>query len=544
MAFSLFNKGDYTENLKNFLSVKFTGKFNMRLNILIGGKAGQGINTVSQIVSNVLIKLGYFTFNYRDYPSLIRGGHNFNVLAVSDSKFGSIESKLDLIIALDEKTIELHKKDLKKNGIIIGCGKYCQIGKNANLAQAGALIKILGIENKLLIYEVKKEFGENKDAIDAVENGFNSVNKKFDLKKLNNKINKMSGNEAITEGAINSGINLYLAYPMTPATGVMTELASHELKDNYIVFQPENEIAVANAALGASFAGAKVMIGSSGGGYDLMTEALSFQGMSESPLVVYLSSRPGPGTGLPTYTIQGDLDIALRSGHGEFPRIVIAPGDAIECVEKTNEAFYLAERFNSLSIILGDKHLAEGEFSSDRKPNKIIPVKVTRKVPGEGIVKASSYEHDESGNTIEDAKLSKKNAEDRMKKYSLIKKECEKMEMIKVYGNKKAKNLVIGWGSTKTVILDALDEIDESIKNPSKGKWKFLQILYMKPLSDEIKKEILSAKKVILIENNLTGQLGRLIREKTGISIKNRILKYDGRPFYLDDLKEEIQKIK
>ncbi|MEK6860188.1 MAG: 2-oxoacid:acceptor oxidoreductase family protein [Nanoarchaeota archaeon] len=524
----------------------------MKLNILVGGKAGQGINKVSLIISSILSKRGYFTFNYRDYPSLIRGGHNFNVLSVSDKKVGSIESKLDVIIALDEKTIELHKKELKKNGIIIGCDEYCTIGRNANIAQAGALIKILGIEKSLLVEEIKKEFPDNKEALESAEKGYDGKEKKFDLKKLNNQIKIMTGSSGVVEGAINSKINVFLGYPMTPATGVLHELGMKQTQYGHIVFENENEIAVANAGLGASYAGARTMVGTSGGGFDLMTEALSFQGMSEIPLVVYLATRPGPGTGIPTYSTQADLDVALRGGHGEFPRIVIAPGDPIECIEKTNEAFYLSEEYGALSIILSDKHLAESEFSSDRKPNKIIDFKITRKVPGEGIVKANSYEHDEKGNTTEIPEIAKKETDRRIAKYSAIKQELissadaegrKKFQMIKIYGNKNAKNLIIGWGSTKTVILDALDAIDNSIET-GKGDWKFLQVLYLKPISDEIRKEIEKAHKVILVENNATGQLGRLIREKTGISIKNRILKYDGKPFYTDELREEILRIK
>jgi len=503
----------------------------MKINILIGGKAGQGINKVSEIVSKILVDQGYFTFNYRDYPSLIRGGHNFNVLCVSDKRVGSYESELDIIVAMDEKTILLHKGSLKKSGIIIGSKSFEKLGRNLNIALAGVLIKLLGINKNILIEHVKKEF-DNKETIDAAEKGFASQEKKFDFRKLNNKISIMTGSVGISQGAVNSEIDLYLSYPMTPSTGVMHDLASRQVENNLMVFQPENEIAAVNMGLGASFAGAKTMIGTSGGGYDLMTEGLSFQGMSEIPLVVYLSSRPGPGTGVPTYSSQADLNVALRGGHGESPRVVIAPGDPIECVEKTNEAFYLAEKFNTLSIILGDKHLAESEFSSDEKPNKIIPVKVNRKVPGESIVKASSYEHDKFGNTTESAEITKDNADKRIEKYKKIKEECKKFEMIKIHGKKNSKNLVIGWGSTKTVILDAIERED----------FKFLQVLYMKPLSDEIKNEIQKAKKVILVEQNVTGQLGRLLREKTGLKIENKILKYDGRPFTCDELKERLMK--
>ncbi|MDD5192473.1 MAG: 2-oxoacid:acceptor oxidoreductase family protein [Candidatus Nanoarchaeia archaeon] len=516
----------------------------MKLNILIGGKAGQGINAVSSIVSAVLSKQGYFTFNYRDYPSLIRGGHNFNVLSVSDEKIGSVESRLDGIIAMDENTIKKHKNELKKNGFMIESEKFENLGRNLNIALAGALIKILGIDKQPLIDEVNR-FGE--EAIKAAEKGFSSEKEKFKLKKLNKNIVIMTGSQGVAQGAVNSGIDIYFGYPMTPATPVLHELASLQEKNKFIVFLSENEIAAVNSAIGASFSGAKSMTGTSGGGFDLMTEALSLQGQTEIPLVVYLASRPGPSTGVPTYSMQDDLDVALRAGHGEFPRIVIAPGDAIECIEKTNESFYLSQKFNALSMILSDKHLAEGEFASDRKPNKTLKVEIKRKVPGEAIVKTNSYEHDEKGNTTEEAEIIKQKAEKRLKKYEEIKKECRRFQMIKIYGNKNAKNLIIGWGSTKTTILDAIDSIDSGIKT-GKGNYKFLQVLYLKPLSDEIRKEIEKTEKakgkVILIENNLTGQLGRLIREKTGISIKNRILKYDGRPFFVDELKEEIQKIK
>ncbi len=518
----------------------------MRLNILIGGKAGQGINKISEIVNKVLVDYGYFTFNYRDYPSLIRGGHNFNVLSISDERVGSIESKLDVIIAMDENTINIHKKELKQDGIIIDFQKFEKddLDRNLNVALSGALIKILGIDKQELINEVENQF-HNAESNKAAELGYNSQKEKFNLNRLNNKISIMSGTQAIAQGAINSKINIYFGYPMTPATGVLHELAGRQ-DEGVEVFQPENEIAVVNCALGASFAGAKTMVGTSGGGYDLMTEGLSFQGQSEIPLVVYLASRPGPGTGVPTYTSQADLDVALRGGHGEFPRIVIAPGDPIECIEKTNEAFYLAEKFNTLSIILSDKQLAESEFSSDRSPNKIIPVNVKRAVPGKGIVKASSYECDKFGNTTESAEITKKNAEKRLAKYEAISEECKKFQMIKLYGNPKAKNLIIGWGSTKTVILDSLDAIDHSIKK--RGNYKFLQVLYMKPMSDEIEKEIIRTQevggKVIIIENNVTGQLSRLIREKSGIKIPHRILKYDARMFKCDELKEEILNIK
>jgi 2-oxoglutarate/2-oxoacid ferredoxin oxidoreductase subunit alpha len=505
----------------------------MRLNILIGGKAGQGINKISSIVSKVFTTRGYYTFNYRDYPSLIRGGHNFNILCISDQPTESHDWELDGIVAMDDNTVELHKKELKKGGFIIPCDEFLEFGRNLNIALSGALMKILGVDKESLIQVIKEEM-KNDESVQAAEKGFESEKKKLDLKNIKKELKVMTGSEAVAIGAVNSKIDLYFGYPMTPATTLMSELANKEFKENFLVFQPEDEIAAANAALGASFAGAKTMIGTSGGGFDLMTEALSLQGMTELPLVACLVTRPGPSTGVPTYTSQSDLNLALRAGHGEFPRVIIAPANPIEAIEKTNEAFYLSEKHGALAIVLSDKHLAESEYAFEYKIKKPLAVEVKRKVPGEGIVKVNSYEHNELGYATDSPLLIKKANDARLKRYDLLKKECNKFEMYKIHGKANSKNLIIGWGSTSGAIKDAIKDLD----------YKFLQVIYMKPLSDKIKDEIKKAKKVILIEANLTGQLGRLIREKTGISIPNRMLKYDGRPFTPNEIRKELSKIK
>ncbi len=505
----------------------------MRLNILIGGKAGQGINKFSEIITEISASRGLYNFNYRDYPSLIRGGHNFNIISISDKRVGSIESKIDLLFALDNKTIEIHKKQLKQKGIIIKYSDFPDLGRNLNIAMAGALSRLVGIEEKNILSLVKKELG--KEAEKAAEIGFKSQKKEIcKIPKLKNNIKVMNGSQAISQGFIDSKADFYFAYPMTPATGVLHHLGSKKNKD-FQVFQPENEISVINMALGCSFTGKKTMIGTSGGGFDLMSEGMSFQGISEIPLVIYLASRPGPGTGVPTYSSQSDLNIALKSGHGEFPRAVIAPGDVKECIEKVDEAFYLSEKFSCLSILLSDKHLAESEFSFSGKLNKKLGIPKRDKIPGKDVVRANSYEHTKQGYTSELPEIAFQGAERRLKKYEEIKKQVKKFQMIKIHGNKQAKNLVIGFGSTKTVILDALPE-----------NFKFLQILYLKPMSEEIKKYIQETQKaggkVVVVENNSTGQLGRLIREKTGIKIEDRILKYDSRPFNSDKLKNQIEK--
>jgi 2-oxoglutarate/2-oxoacid ferredoxin oxidoreductase subunit alpha len=261
---------------------------------------------------------------------------------------------------------------------------------------------------------------------------------------------------------------------------------------------------------------------------------LSFAGMSEIPITIYLASRPGPGTGVPTYSGQADLNIALYSGHGEFPRVVVCPGNPEECEEKTNEAIFLSEKFKIPSIILSDKHLAESGFTivENTKIRKIVQ---NRKIPGKGIVKSSSYEHDKFQNTIEDSDNTKINAENRIKKLKEIRNFLDGLESYKIYGKKNSKKLIVSYGSTKGAILDALNSGIDA---------KFLQIIYVSPFPEKVKKELLrcNSKDIILVENNSTAQLRDLIRKETGIEIpeKNRVLRYDGRPFFGDELAEEL----
>ncbi|RMD45582.1 hypothetical protein D6829_01925 [Candidatus Pacearchaeota archaeon] len=507
----------------------------MVINILVGGRAGQGINLISGMLSRVLASWGYYTFNYRDYQSLIRGGHNFNVLSVSKEPIYSNESTIDVMVALDDRTVKTHKKQLKRNGKIISFSQFKDAGRNLNFALAGALLKTLGMPVELLEDEIKKRFGNDSLMIESARKGFDSEKVSFGLEpQKSRKIFSLSGSAAVAIGAKNSGLDVYIAYPMTPSTNALHEMAKNQLEDGMLVFQAENEISVANMALGASFAGARVMIGTSGGGFDLMSETLSLQGITEIPLTVYLASRPGPGTGVPTYTAQADLDIALRAGHGEFPRVVIAPGTAEEVIEKVSEALFLAEKFRVLSILLSDKHIAESEYAVPVRKFKTMRFSVSRDVPGRKIVRASSYECSNNAESTEDASLVKRNVDRRLKKYELLKKfVSRKFEMFKVYGNTRSRNLIIGWGSPTGAILDVLKRgVDVC----------FLQVIYLKPLSDKIKRFMEKAERIVLVENNATGQLGRLLREKTGIKPHRKILKYDGRPFNVDELEKEVRK--
>ena len=494
----------------------------MRFTILFGGKAGQGPNILSTLLGQALISKGYYVFMSRDYQSLIRGGHNFNVLTFSEEPIYSNESKVDLIIALDEDTKNFHKKDLKKGGeIISGEGK-------GNMYFAGRMYKTLCIEFKILeeqLKNLKERFEENiKDATD----GYNVEKKiacKVEFKKR--KLFFKNGNKGISDGAIKSGLDVYFAYPMTPATNVMSELAEKQIEKNFIVMELENEIAVINAAIGSAITGAKTMIGTSGGGFDLMTEALSLTGIAEVPLVIYMASRPGPSTGVATYTGQGDLDLVRHAGHGEFQRLVVAPGDSIESEELTSQAFFFSQKFGVPVIILSDKHLAESSYTTD----EVAMISLSQK--NIKFKRYNSYETDDFGNATENPEQIKKNVNDRREKQKLINSEAEKFENYSSYGNKNSKNVVVSYGSTKGAIIDAMKDLDV----------KFIQILYLEPFPEKVKKEI-EGKNIILVENSATGQLAKLIAEKTGIFIdeKNKILRYDGRPFLHDELSEEIKK--
>ena len=492
----------------------------MKFSILFGGKAGQGTNILSNILGNALTKQGYYVFISRDYQSLIRGGHNFNVLTFSDEPVYSNDSQVDLIVALDENTLKVHEKELKvKDNIIQGEGK-------GNMYFAGRMFKILCIDFKVLegeLKELEKNFDENmKEAKEGYEE-----EKKVACKVVfrKEKFSFMNGNQGIAEGAIKSGIDIYYAYPMTPATNVLGELAERQIENNHFVLELENEISVINAGIGSAMTGAKTMIGTSGGGFDLMTESLSLVGISETPLVIYLASRPGPSTGVATYTAQGDLDVARYAGHGEFPRMIVAPGDPKECEELTSQAFYFSQRFGIPVIILSDKHLAESLYTVEKNAMITVSKKMT------SLKRYNSYEVDEYGCATENAEIIKKDVDERLKKIKEIAKESEKFRCFHSYG-RDSDNVIISWGSTKGAIVDSIKDLNV----------KFIQVLYLEPFSEKIKKEI-EGKNIILVENNATGQLGKLIAEKTGIFIeeKNKILRYDGRPFVADELKKEIE---
>ncbi|NIS69064.1 MAG: 2-oxoacid:acceptor oxidoreductase subunit alpha, partial [Proteobacteria bacterium] len=374
----------------------------------------------------------------------------------------------------------------------------------------------------------------------------------------------LTGNEAIGLAAIRAGCKFYAAYPMTPATPLLHFLAPLDREYSMIVMQAESEIAAINIIAGASFAGVRAMTATSGGGFCLMSEGLGMIGMTETPVVIMLAQRPGPSTGLPTYTGQGDLRFVIHASQGEFPRVVIAPGDVKECFYETLEAFNLAERFQMPSIIITDKYLVESH--GDTKPFEENRIRIDRGLlltddkymreeeylrhkftedgvsprlmPGTigAIVRTSANEHDEHGFTTDDPELTTKMAHKRFEKLDALAKYLKNYETTKFYGPEDADATILAWGSTKGPIREAM-----KILSKEGVKVNYLQIIYLTPFPVASVQRILkSAKTTVVVENNKTSQLSSLINEHLLMDIEHKILKYDGRPFNPRELSQRI----
>ncbi|MBD3360892.1 2-oxoacid:acceptor oxidoreductase subunit alpha, partial [Candidatus Peregrinibacteria bacterium] len=352
-------------------------------------------------------------------------------------------------------------------------------------------------------------------------------------------------------GAIKAGLKYVGEYPMTPSSSILHLTAKWAEKYGIVVKQPEDEIAACNSVIGAGFAGARSMAATSGGGYALMTEAIGLAGMNEVPIVVVVVMRPGPATGLPTRSEQGDLRQVIHGGQGDPVKIVLLPGDVQESFKFAFEAFNLAEKYQMPVIICYDKHMGEGYFTippfdesgmkvergkllSQKELDEIDDYKrylrtddgiSPRVIPGMkgGIHRATSDEHNEYGDIFEDAENRKLMVEKRLKKVELAKEDTFKPMVI---GENNADITFVTWGSCKGICLEAVQILDR------KGiKANILQIRTAWPFhTDEVKKELEGCKRPVLVEHNFTGQLGGLIAEHTGILIGEKVLRYDGRP--------------
>jgi 2-oxoglutarate ferredoxin oxidoreductase subunit alpha len=414
---------------------------------VVGGRAGQGVKKAGAVASRLFARMGRRVFQMDDYQSLIRGGHNFSVVSTCREQITSHYMKADLVVALDTRSRDLHSADLAKNGLMIcdaeadeddkgkGCGipimakakEYPNPELRSGVAAVAVLAAGLGMDkepmHEILAEEYARETEHNIAFADAIYDLVQDrVGGKFKLKEGDKELPLLYGNEAIGLGAAAGGLDVYIAYPMTPSSSLLHFLAAHDRDLGVAVLHPENEIAVANMAIGSAFAGARTMVGSSGGGFALMEETFSLAGMTEAPLLCVLSSRPGPSTGVPTYTGQGDLWFAINQGHGEFPRVVASPGSVEEAFYLTAELLSMVWRFQTPAILLTDKHLSESKMTVDIEVDRATWPEFTLHEGGEyarysdaedgvspllfppsyELIKWDSYEHDEAGITTED----------------------------------------------------------------------------------------------------------------------------------------------
>ena len=572
--------------------------------MLVGGEAGAGISRSGFLFAKTCLRGGLYVFGANDYQSLIRGGHNFYTVTVCNEEVHSQADTTDLLIALNKETILLHKDELASGaGVIYDQNQFNvtkeELGRDdiklyhvpmrnivkalegpeimENTVALGAANALLDYDPDLLNSVLKDTFNPKiaEQNIEAAKQGYSHIqehykdNFGYQIKKVESKGKSkifLTGNEAIGLGALNAGCKFYAAYPMTPATSILHFLAPLDREFKIVVIQTESEIAAINMVAGASYAGVRSMTATSGGGFCLMTEGLGMIGMTETSPVIVLVQRPGPSTGLPTYTGQGDLRFAIHASQGEFPRVVIAPGDVEECFYSTLEAFNLAEKFQIPAIIISDKYLAEsngttepfdqnrigidrGQFitAKDYTGEEYMRHKFTesgissRVIPGTkgAIVRTNADEHNELGYTTEDPVLTTRMVDKRFKKLDGLTKELENYETVKIYGSKEADATIVGWGSTKGPIKEAMKILsNEGIR------LKYLQIVYLNPFPVSKVQEIMkSAKKTIIVENNTTSQLSSLIREHLLMAVDHNILKYDGRPFNPEALARSIKEV-
>ena len=542
----------------------------MKYNILIGGAAGQGMDTLSILLEKILKRQGYQVLSTKDYMSRIRGGHNFIQIRFGNEPIHSHHPVLDVIVALDKNTIDFHTERLQAKGIIL-CDESIaaddsrlipipmkkiatEVGnpKTIGSVAMGAVLKMfnLPLDTVQEIFETKFEKQTAESNFIAFSKGHQLLHKHFESEpggKDNHIL--INSNYAIAIGALAGGVSFYPAYPMSPATSIMTFLSRKQNDAKIIVEQVEDEISAINMALGASYAGVRSMTGSSGGGVALMVEAFSLQGITEIPLVVVDCQRPGPATGLPTRTEQADLEFTLYGGHGEFPRMVIAVRNAEDAFYQTTRALNIADKYQLLVIILTDEYLADAtqtippfDFSTvsiekhisskediddevyrrykDVKSG-ISPRIIPGKIPGWTTL-IDSDEHNEYGHITESAEVRIAMVEKRARKLEGLKAEIQEP---KFFGAENPETLLIGWGSTYGPLKECVEMLEKD--GVSVGALVYGDIW---PLPTKLlEKYTAIAKKVVNVEQNYTGQLAKLIRQTTGIAMYKSILKYDGR---------------
>lgn len=545
------------------------------INLVIGGEAGQGLVTIGQLLGKALVRADYEILVTQSYHSRIRGGHNTFAIRIGTDRFLAPRDSIDILVALNSETAELHRGQLTDHGLLIVDAAlspalprmvrpaFKELGpeKLWNTAALGLLGNILGLSVELLYDALEGMLGkkhpeslaENKAVLDK---SYQWAAAKIDaphftLAETTSQGERLmlNGNEAIALGAFAGGVKFCAFYPMTPATSIVLNLIAHADTMGCVIEQAEDEIAAINMALGAAFAGAPSMVATSGGGYALMTEGVSLAGMTETPVLIVVAQRPGPATGLPTRTEQGDLEFVLHGGHGEFPRAIYAPGDLESCYQLTQQALATAERYQTPVFLLTDQFLADSHRAIPPfDPNAIAPIAAganpqpvprpyrryattdsgvsPRLLPGisEHLVVADSDEHTADGHITENLAVRTTMVDKRLRKL-----EAMKGEVIapRHDGEPDADLLLVSWGSTRGPVREAADIL--AAQGKKIATLHFDQVWPLVPV--QFLPFLQQAKAVVCIEGNATGQFARLLRRESGFTVEHKVLRYDGLPF-------------
>lgn len=537
----------------------------MEMHVMIAGEAGQGAFSVELELTEILTGLNYHFFATKHYMSRVRGGHNTHMIRIADHAVHALRGgKWDMVVALDEVTERLHRPNLREGGIYLSREMTKEIGAAAKEA-FGSIVA----SNTLLVGIILAVIGANPDqAAGAAEPGKAAyLAKGFEFAarwQLTGAIpvaasagehRRFDGNQALALGAILGGCQFMAGYPMTPATSILNYFSEAAAHLPIQFEQAEDEIAAINMVLGASYAGLRSMAATSGGGFALMQEGVSLAGMTETPVVIAVSQRPGPATGLPTRTEQGDLHFVLQSGHGEFPRIIFAPGAIGEMIALTRMGFELADRFQIPVFILTDQYFADSvqiceekipldvglreyqEFDGTYKRYRLTEDGLSPLTyPGlsEALVKLDSDEHDEEGKISEDQGLRIRMVDKRRNKIDLLRKAAV---LPSFCGDPDAASFIFCWGSTKEIVREAVAALNaEGI--PIAG----LHFGQVYPLTPEmVAPHRLADKRKIVVENNAGGQFARLMKSELGLDADHRVLKYDGDCFTVEELCQKLK---
>ncbi len=550
--------------------------------VVLSGEAGQGLKTIETLFMKLLRQSGYYAFMTKELMSRVRGGNNTTELRISSEPVYAFTERTDLLIVLGKNGIRRLEKRLSSDTIVTGeaehlsdTGVPCRkiplpveksledIGGTlyANTLVSGLLCALFSCNPETAYNLISTQFA--KKGADIVKNNITAFDrgmKLADTIPLHAEIKKdesvearskaLSGTESVGIGALAGGCNFIASYPMSPGTGVLAFMASHADEYGVVAEQAEDELAALNMELGAWYAGARAMVTTSGGGFALMTEALSLAGCIESPAVIHLAERPGPATGLPTRTEQGDLNLAVYAGHGDFPRVIYAPGTLQDGIELARRAFDTADEFQVPVILLTDQYFLDSEgvipkvdFSgnsilqhitettADYKRYALTKSGISpRGIPGygNGIVRVDSDEHTEEGLITEDADVRIAMTDKRMRKLKNLK--DVEPELI---GSRDYETLVVGWGSTYGAIREALERL-------GRKDIAFAHFRQVYPVPKGAKALLARAKRKILVENNVTGQFGNLLKQETLTDFDVRMLKYNGMQFSVEELVNKI----